>query len=178
MCAAEAKRPPNWAFPPGAPLRRGGVYPLKAGGAELRSELYGAERRGAPHPSAATLWSSTPHISASCVPQKGGLLFSGMARMGARLAGRMAIQRTRPWRAWEEAWWLGPGCGGHLRGRRNVRCPLHFTAHQDCVLFRRLKFGRRYIDHGAPDREVCGQIARTFGVGPEEASTSQRRPGK
>ena len=24
-------------FPPGAPLRRGGVYPLKAGGAELRA---------------------------------------------------------------------------------------------------------------------------------------------
>ena len=35
-------------FPPGAPLRRGGVYPLKAGGAERCAVLYGAERRGAP----------------------------------------------------------------------------------------------------------------------------------
>ena len=46
---------------------------------------------------------------------------------------------------------MGPGCGGHLAGRRNVGCPLHFSAHQDCVLFRRLKFGRWYIDHGAPE---------------------------
>ena len=43
-----SKEASELAFPPGAPLRRGGVYPLKAGGAELRSELYGAERRGAP----------------------------------------------------------------------------------------------------------------------------------
>ena len=111
---------------PSAPGRR--LSPQGRGGRALRCVIWRGETWG-PAPSAATLWSSTPHISASCVPQKGGLLFSGMARMVARLAGRMAIQRARPWRAWEEAWWLGPGRGGHLAGRRNVECTMSVTLH-------------------------------------------------
>ena len=184
MGGAGASRPPTDSmgqiFPPGAPLRRGGVYPLKAGGAELRSELYGAERRGAP---------LLPPLRSGRRPHISPLVAFRKKEGSYFLA----------WRAWSRDWrgeWpfnaRGPGehgrrHGGWVRGAAGtlqagamyeVRCPLHFTAHQDCVLFRRLKFGRWCIDHGAPDREVCGQIARTFGVGPEEASTSQRRPGK
>ena len=50
-CAAKGRPPTGhgvYFFPPGAPLRRGGVYPLKAGGGERCAVLYGAERRGAP----------------------------------------------------------------------------------------------------------------------------------
>ena len=66
-------------FPPGAPLRRGGVYPLKAGGAERRRASMarrdvGPRKELVPRP-------LTPHISASCVPQKGGLLGSSCTRM-------------------------------------------------------------------------------------------------
>ena len=57
-------------FPPGAPLRRGGVYPLKAGGAKRCAVLYGTERRGAPVRPSLPL-PPPPHISPLVAKAKG-----------------------------------------------------------------------------------------------------------
>ena len=54
-------------FAPRAPLRRGGVVPLKAGGAERCAELYGAERDVGPRKELVVYLvlprPLTPHIS-------------------------------------------------------------------------------------------------------------------
>ena len=84
---------PSWAcvFPPGGPLRRGGVYPLKAGGAKRCAELYGAERDVGAHErrTRSFLGSLDPtYLTAGCVPQKGGVLTCWHGQMVARVRGR------------------------------------------------------------------------------------------
>ena len=95
MCAAKGRPPTGhgvYFFPPVAPLRRGGVYPLKAGGAERCAVLYGAERRGPPEGTRTYLVPS-PYISPLVAFRKRGATWSFMV-VRARECGRVSGQAT------------------------------------------------------------------------------------